>query len=188
MIKAIALISMLFIGSILFSSSFTTAPSEISRTKQLPTNDILCSSYSTIGKCTGSAYCTACKNCKYCKLCNNGGSCGVCSNKTSTYHRTKPKKQNKSNSSQRSKQDYTQSNRTTKSRIKVEGSNFYYIVTKATSLRVSGDSKSKILKRLQIGTGVSVLDSSGKYWWKVTYNNKVGWVKKQLLKIEPPAA
>lgn len=41
-----------------------------------------------MGKCTGSAYCTACSTCNYCKYCNSGGSCGVCSdasNKSSTY-------------------------------------------------------------------------------------------------------
>lgn len=31
-----------------------------------------------VGKCTGSASCTACKNCSRCAYCSNGGSCGVC--------------------------------------------------------------------------------------------------------------
>jgi len=34
---------------------------------------------SKVGRCTGSAYCTACTNCSRCAHCSNGGSCGVCS-------------------------------------------------------------------------------------------------------------
>lgn len=34
---------------------------------------------SKLGRCTGSAYCSACKNCSRCAHCGSGGTCGVCS-------------------------------------------------------------------------------------------------------------
>lgn len=34
---------------------------------------------SKMGRCTGSAYCSACKNCSRCAHCGSGGTCGVCS-------------------------------------------------------------------------------------------------------------
>ncbi|RKS22000.1 hypothetical protein CLV94_2637 [Flavobacterium endophyticum] len=37
-----------------------------------------CCDTKKVGRCTGSAYCTACTNCSGCKYCNSGGSCGVC--------------------------------------------------------------------------------------------------------------
>lgn len=31
-----------------------------------------------LGRCTGSAYCSACRNCSRCAHCGGGGTCGVC--------------------------------------------------------------------------------------------------------------
>ncbi|WP_410220975.1 hypothetical protein [Pedobacter sp.] len=31
-----------------------------------------------LGRCTGSAYCSACRNCSRCAHCSSGGTCGVC--------------------------------------------------------------------------------------------------------------
>lgn len=45
-----------------------------------------------VGRCTGSAYCTACSNCSRCAHCGSGGTCGVCSSKSIDYT---PKKRNK---------------------------------------------------------------------------------------------
>ena len=50
---------------------------------QLTNTKLLASCCETkVGKCTGSASCTACKNCSRCAYCSNGGSCGVCSKRT----------------------------------------------------------------------------------------------------------
>ncbi|MCJ0741840.1 SH3 domain-containing protein [Pedobacter montanisoli] len=45
-----------------------------------------------LGRCTGSAYCSACRNCSRCAHCSSGGTCGVCapsSTSTSDYYSTK---------------------------------------------------------------------------------------------------
>ncbi len=34
---------------------------------------------SMLGRCIGSAYCSACRNCSRCAHCGSGGTCGVCS-------------------------------------------------------------------------------------------------------------
>ena len=55
-------------------------------------------------------------------------------------------------------------------------------VYKPTSLRENPDSKSKIILRFKAGNKVSVIDDSGKWWSKVQYKEKVGWVKKSILR------
>lgn len=55
-------------------------------------------------------------------------------------------------------------------------------VYKATSLRENSDSKSKVILRFKAGNKVSVIDDSGKWWAKVMYKERVGWVKKSYLK------
>ncbi|MFK7774445.1 MAG: hypothetical protein AB8F94_20045 [Saprospiraceae bacterium] len=55
-------------------------------------------------------------------------------------------------------------------------------VTKKTSLRKSSSSKSRVILRLEVGQKVSVIDDSEQWWAKVMYQEKIGWVKKSLLK------
>lgn len=55
-------------------------------------------------------------------------------------------------------------------------------VIKATSLRKDSNSKSKVILRFKAGNEVSVIDESDRWWAKVIYKEKVGWVKKSLLK------
>lgn len=37
-----------------------------------------CCASKKVGRCIGSAFCTACTNCSACKYCAAGGTCGVC--------------------------------------------------------------------------------------------------------------
>lgn len=55
------------------------------------------------------------------------------------------------------------------------------LVTKATSFRKSPDSKAGVILRFTPGDKVIVLDDSGKWWWKVSFDGQQGWVKRQLL-------
>lgn len=55
------------------------------------------------------------------------------------------------------------------------------IVTKPTSFRKGPDSKTGVMLRFKAGDEVTVLDDSGKWWWKVSFQGKEGWVKRQLL-------
>lgn len=60
----------------------------------------------------------------------------------------------------------------------------FYLVTEKTSLRESPDSQAEVLLRLAVDAKLEVLDSTGKYWWKVVYNGRSGWVKSALLRKE----
>lgn len=55
------------------------------------------------------------------------------------------------------------------------------LVSKATSFRTGPDSKARVLLRFEPGDQVIVLDDSGEWWWKVSFDGKEGWVKRQLL-------
>lgn len=55
-------------------------------------------------------------------------------------------------------------------------------ITKATSLRAAAESSSRSMKRLSIGTEVTVLEKTSKYWWKVSCQGQEGYVKPLLLK------
>ncbi len=60
-----------------------------------------------------------------------------------------------------------------------------YRITKKTSFRQKATAKSKVLKRLKVGTEVKVIDQVDRYWCKATLNGKVGYVKVLLLeKVE----
>ncbi|RZJ91627.1 MAG: SH3 domain-containing protein [Chryseobacterium sp.] len=37
-----------------------------------------------LGRCSGSAYCSACRNCSRCAHCGSGGTCGVCAPSTAS--------------------------------------------------------------------------------------------------------
>ncbi len=131
-----------------------------------------------VGRCTGSAYCTACKNCSRCGYCNSGGSCGVCRKRPQKTYYPKKKK--------------TISNKHTTNNSKISTpSSFYtpshltedvYILLDKTSLRQSANSRSIVLTRLAINDSVQLLDGySEKYWCKVIFREEIGWVKKHLL-------
>lgn len=66
----------------------------------------------------------------------------------------------------------------------MKASTDYFVVTEKTSLRESPDSQAEVLLRLSVDAKMEVLDSSGKYWWKVQYNGRTGWVKSALLRKE----
>lgn len=57
-----------------------------------------------------------------------------------------------------------------------------YLVTKRTSLRTEPDSRAHVILRLPVDGQLKVLESSGKWWWKVRYKGKTGWAKAALLK------
>lgn len=59
--------------------------------------------------------------------------------------------------------------------------NKVHVLIQKTSLRSSADSQSAVLKRLRVGDEVEVLETSDKWWYKVSCEGKEGWVKKQLL-------
>lgn len=57
-----------------------------------------------------------------------------------------------------------------------------YSVTRATSLRTEPNSQAKVILRFEPGDQVQVLESTGKYWWKVKFRGETGWAKSALLK------
>jgi len=128
-----------------------------------------------VGRCTGSAYCTACSNCSRCRHCNSGGSCGVCGKRVKTY---RPKKKKKATTSYKSniKKSTPSSSQPTPLTEAV------YVLTDKTSLRQLANSRATVLKRLAKDDAVQMVDGvSEKYWCKVIYEGKMGWVKKHLL-------
>lgn len=56
-----------------------------------------------------------------------------------------------------------------------------YAITKRTSLRKSPTAKSKVLKRLAVGTEMVIIEYVDKYWCKVILNGREGYVKSFLL-------
>ena len=56
-----------------------------------------------------------------------------------------------------------------------------HVLIQKTSLRSSADSQSTVLKRLRAGDEVDVIETSNKWWCKVSFKGEKGWVKKQLL-------
>lgn len=58
----------------------------------------------------------------------------------------------------------------------------FYSITKKTSLRKSANPKSKILKRLDVGTEMEFIEKIDKYWYKMRLNGKIGYVKSYRLK------
>ena len=177
---------------ILFAGTFFTSLQNNSPNIDLLSGSIaLCSGKVSNGRCTGSVYCRACKNCKYCAHCNSGGSCGVCGKRsTKTYSSPKsepPKKYNSNKTKSNYKNpSYSRSSKVAKpyndkKRTPITPNNAY-VITQKTSLREYGDSQAKVLKRLRVDEEVLVIESTGKYWWKVIHENEIGWVKKHLLK------
>lgn len=57
-----------------------------------------------------------------------------------------------------------------------------YIITQNTSLRLKPDSSSKVIRRMRVNEKIKVIEKTNKYWWKVNFNGKIGYVKKLLLK------
>jgi len=58
----------------------------------------------------------------------------------------------------------------------------YFQVIQATSLRATASHRSEILFRFQAGNEVEVLEKTEKFWWKVRYLGKTGYIKSFLLK------
>ena len=56
-----------------------------------------------------------------------------------------------------------------------------FVVIQTTSLRELPDSQSKVIRRLNIGDEVTLLEAAKGYWWKVNYEGTIGWVKNSLL-------
>ncbi len=54
-------------------------------------------------------------------------------------------------------------------------------VIKSTSLRESPKSSSKVLKRLKKGASAIILEKTNRYWWRVSIEGKVGYIKASLL-------
>ncbi len=50
-----------------------------------------------------------------------------------------------------------------------------------TSLREYPEQTADVLKRIGEGEQVEIIENSKKYWWKVNYAGRVGWVKRHLL-------
>lgn len=171
------------IGLFFFTSIFSfSSPQHQNAPIQI--ESILCSSYgSEHGTCRGLANCTACTNCKYCGYCNNGGSCGVCAIRPQSDYKPKPRKEKKYYPPRKKKSNSKRADIINDDKIKVAPNSYNntYTVTKKTSLREFANSKSKVLKRLDVNQEVIVLESPAGYWWKVIYNEKVGWMKKNLL-------
>lgn len=136
------------------------------------------------GRCTGSRYCTACTTCNYCKHCNSGGSCGVCGGGSSrrTYSPSYYSKDGTNRYSKPSNPYTTQPVFTPEKQHTIIIVNDLYIVTQATSLRQRATHKSNVLLRFAPGDEATLLEPTDKYWWKVVFNGKVGWVKKALLR------
>lgn len=59
----------------------------------------------------------------------------------------------------------------------IEPSYETYRITKKTSFRQRATAASKVLKRLQVGTEVKVIEQVDRYWFKAILNGKVGYVK-----------
>ena len=136
-----------------------------------------------VGRCTGSAYCTACTNCSRCGYCNSGGSCGVCRKRVKTYRPRKKKKTTLSNQYNIKKSTPSSDNQPNHLTETI------YVLTQKTSLRESADASAKVLRRLAINDRVQMLDSyTQKYWCKVLHKGKIGWVKKHLLEKRKTAA
>ena len=57
-----------------------------------------------------------------------------------------------------------------------------FSITKKTSLRTLPTASSKVLKRLNVGTKVEVIEQVDKYWSKVILNGREGYVKALLLR------
>lgn len=149
---------------------------------------ILCSGEKLdLGRCTGSAYCSACKTCNYCAYCNSGGTCGVCDNRETrvTLRRTIPSTSEIHTIPGEKKEEPKSNHRVNTGKSK-KSKDLIYEVIKATSLRKAPDSRSSVLKRLSIGDKVTVIDCSNEYWCKVIYRHTQGWIKKHLITYANP--
>lgn len=175
-----------FSGIFFITFLFSSANSSGTQSEFLQTTPILCSSFgNNLGTCRGLASCTACTNCKYCRYCNSGGSCGVCTAMVRSYDKTDKKRKNKHRPSnkiikpqKKLKYNYQREDKSSYPNV----CNNVYTVVKKTSLREFSFSNANVLKRLKENEEVIVIETPSGYWWKVVCGNKVGWVKKHLLK------
>lgn len=60
-------------------------------------------------------------------------------------------------------------------------SNNQFRITAETSLREFPAPEALVLRRIGEGESVEILEKSERFWWKVNYGGKIGWVKRHLL-------
>lgn len=145
------------------------------------TKDIISSNYecsisnNEIGRCTGSAYCTACKNCSRCAHCSNGGSCGVCSGSSNNFY-SNEKKAKKTSSTNYSNKAYTTKKYYYKDEVIVIYNDF-------VNLREKPSTSSKILEKLSFGDKVFFIEETGD-WIKVKVkeSENIGYLYSKILK------
>ncbi len=60
-----------------------------------------------------------------------------------------------------------------------------YVLKEATSLREGSDHTTRVLLRFEAGDRVELLEKTDRWWWKVQYKGKIGYVKAALLTTAP---
>lgn len=56
-----------------------------------------------------------------------------------------------------------------------------FLLTQKTSLREEATSGSSVMKRLDVGEQVLLVEETNKFWWKVKFGERIGFVKAALL-------
>ncbi|WP_369075180.1 SH3 domain-containing protein [Dawidia cretensis] len=126
---------------------------------------------SSVGRCTGSAYCSACKNCSRCAHCNSGGSCGVCARRSKSY--SIPRQHSSVYS------DPSGSNFAPESINQI-----LFIKSQALNLRSGPGTQYTIIGKLTYRQKLTLLAASGE-WLKVSVEDsgRVGFVHKNYVKV-----
>jgi len=121
-----------------------------------------------LGRCTGSAYCSACRNCSRCAHCGSGGTCGVCAPSASSsadYYPsrgTSARKKSKTNSHS-SKQSTSASRTTTSKKVELE---YLEVNVDVLSLRKGPASTYAVVEKLKRNQRLQVISKHGQ-WIKV---------------------
>jgi hypothetical protein len=125
---------------------------------------------SKLGRCTGSAYCSACKNCSRCAHCGSGGTCGVCSpveSQTPLYSSPRKKassyKPRSSASGQQKKQSFSAEKSNMKSYV---SESLSAVKLKEISLRSGPGLSYPVIETLKRNQKVKLLAKKGE-WVKV---------------------
>lgn len=126
---------------------------------------------SSIGRCTGSAYCSACRNCSRCAHCNSGGSCGVCARGYKSY--SIPSEPSSGYSSPSG------------GNFSLESTNqILFIRSQMLNLRSGPGTQYAIIGKLTYRQKLTLLATSGE-WLKVSVegSGQVGFVHKKYVKV-----
>ncbi|WP_078062875.1 SH3 domain-containing protein [Solirubrum puertoriconensis] len=136
-----------------------------------------------LGRCTGSAYCSACSNCSRCAHCVSGGTCGVCAAPVSykpTRRATTPSRSSRSRSS--SGNPYSAPARTYNSLA--EG-NVYFVAASTLNLRAKPAADAKILAVLNRNDVITILELTNDKWVQVRFgagsNEVIGYLSRVYL-------